>query len=353
MGVPSIVAFGNVQEHTYQGILSKTRQCLDLIHWKNEISGDSCFIKINAMSSEILPGRCSSPWVVEAVLSIIRENFPNMKIYIGDSDLAGSKQLQKAKSVWGFDAIAKRYNATFINLAEEPLQKITFPKGRVIKEIELPKILLDVDTIVNIPVLKTHCLTTITCSLKCLWGLLPRFRHQLHPVVHDAIADINDFFSKTTLNILDGTIAIEGNGPKTGIPKICDVIFVSNDRVALDACATEYMGFDIKKIPHIMLSEQKGVGSTNFTVIGDHFTVNKFIAPEMSGDVVLNIETNLRKIPLLREIIFKTPLFKLFAWGGTNYNFFIWYMRYGKKYARQIVYQSVYKDEFIKFRGRI
>ncbi|WP_048148994.1 DUF362 domain-containing protein [Methanolacinia paynteri] len=352
MELSNKVGFVKILEHNYSGILLKTKECLELIDWKDAIHGKSCFIKINAMSSEVLPGRCSSPWVVEAVLSIIRENFPEIEIYIGDTDLAGSKQLQKAKSIWGFDEIAKKYNATFVNLAEEPVKKINFADGLVIKEIELPIILLEIDTIVNIPVLKTHCLTTITCSLKCLWGLLPRARHQLHPVVNEAIADINQFFSKTTLNILDGTIAIEGNGPKTGTPKICDVIFASKDRVALDRVAAEYMEFNYKEIPHILISEKKGIGSTNCTILGDEFVTNKFIKPTMSEDFVMNVEISLRKIPILREIVFKTPLFKLFAWGGTNYNYYIWYLKHGKKYAYDIVYNSVYKEEFLKLRGR-
>jgi len=96
--------------------------------------------------------------------------------------------------------------------------------------------------------MKTHCLTTMTCALKHFWGVVPRVRHQYHLVVDEAIADINQFLKpKVAFILVDGTVCMESDGPRTGKLKICDKILASHDPIALDATVAKYMGFEV---PH-------------------------------------------------------------------------------------------------------
>ena len=46
------------------------------------------------------------------------------------------------------------------------------------------------------------------------------------------------------LTLADGTISLEGNGPKPGIPKQTDFIAASTDRIALDYSVARIMGID-------------------------------------------------------------------------------------------------------------
>lgn len=48
--------------------------------------------------------------------------------------------------------------------------------------------------------------------------------------------------------LVDGIIAMEGNGPLRGVPKPCGVIMAGDDPLALDVVAASLMGFDWRKI---------------------------------------------------------------------------------------------------------
>ncbi len=58
--------------------------------------------------------------------------------------------------------------------------------------------------------------------------------------------------------LADGTIAMEGNGPRTGTPKICNVIFASNDLVSLDSSVASFMGIELPQ--HVKTAHQRGLG---------------------------------------------------------------------------------------------
>jgi uncharacterized protein (DUF362 family) len=339
----SKVAFVKVK-HEENGVHNAVWKAMELTDWKDYVKGDKIFVKINGISDQLVPGQCTSPWVIDAVLKKLREYKPKAKIYMGDANLAAAEQLEGSAKVWGVMDLAKKYNVEFVNLSKQPVVE-TEVNGKVLKKLSLPKILLDVDCILNMPVAKAHCLTDITCCLKNHWGLIPRFRHQFHMIVNDAIADMNNFFRKTTYNVVDATICLEGNAPRTGVPKVCDVIFAGHDRVSIDTAAAKFMGFN-PKIPHILESEKRGVGETKYTIVGDKFYVDEFVKPEANKQPIFFWEMLMRKVPVANYLIFQTPIFRFFAWGATKYNTLWWYNLKGKKYAKEIIFNTWYGEEF-------
>ncbi len=333
---------------TIKSIEYDIRSLLESIHWKKNIKGKNIFVKINAMSAELVPGRNTGPWIIDPFLKLLTETYPKAKIYMGDTNLAGSRQFDTAIKVWSYDKIAKKYNIQLVNIDRSPLITVDM-KGEILRKMLLPKVVVEADTIINIPVMKTHCLTAITCTLKNLWGLLPRARHQYHPHVHEVIADINNFFRNCRLNIVDATIAMEGIGPKIGTPRICDIIYATNDRVAADSYACELMSLNKHEAPHIQYCEQKKVGTTYYKVIGDNIRPMKFKKAIMKQDTASFIEMTLRKVPYLRKIIFETPLVYIAGYLGTQYNYYISYLLRGqKKLADKIILHSRYSTYFKK-----
>lgn len=340
----SKLAFVKV-EHKKDGVQKAVKKAMQLAHWKKHIKGKKIFIKINGVSDQLIPGQCTSPWVIDAVLSRIRNEFPKAEVTMGDANLPATEQLNGAAKLWGFLDLAKKYNVKFINLSEVKLAE-TDVGGKVLKNLPIPKLILDADCIVNLPVAKTHCLTTITCCLKNHLGIIPRFRHQYHLVINQSIADINRFSKKTVFNIVDATVCMEGNAPRNGIPIIGDAIFAGNDRVAIDTAVAKFMGFDPNKIKHLQIAEKMGVGTGEYEIVGDKFQSMKFKPAEINKQPTLFCEMSLRKVPFLNTVIFKTRAFNLFAWLATQYNTRWWYNLYGKKYAEEIINNTWYGNEF-------
>ena len=344
MIMPSKVAFISVK-HEENGVQKAVKRAMEIAQWKKYVKGKKIFVKINGISDQLVPGQCTSPWVIDAVLSEIRKELPEAEIEMGDANLAAAEQLNRAAKLWGFLDLAIKHNVKFVNLSEDELVE-TDIGGKVFHKLLIPKVLLDTDCIINLPVAKTHCLTKITCCLKNHWGMVPRFRHQYHLVANQAIADINHFFKKTTFNIVDATVSMEGNAPRTGIPKIADAVFAGNDRVAIDTAVATFMGFDPQEIEHLKTAEEMGVGERSYEIVGDEFRKMEFKSPESNKQPIFFWEMSLRKVPLVNKLIFKTKVFDLFAWAATQYNVRWWYNLYGKKYAKDVIENTWYGKEF-------
>lgn len=331
----SLVAFKRVTLVTRDGIEEAVRSLVDPVAPTEEQIGTEALVKLNAMSDDLFPGRNTSPWVLDAVLATLRGRYPKARWTIIDTDVAGSRQFERAFRNWGYDTIARKHGVEIRNLSRGPTVRVRTPNPRV-PEIELPRLVAEASSIVNLPVLKTHVLTGITCALKNHWGLLPRVRYQFHPVVHEVIAEINRQIRNTVLNIVDGTICIEGSGPKTGVPRVANVLFASGDRVATDAAVLDFIGMDPKMAPHVARAEELGVGSARFEIVGDPYQRERFAMPKQSSDVVSWIETRIRSVPLVGPAFYWPPVSQVLGRIGTRYNKHVWMTLHGRKHVDAI-----------------
>lgn len=319
------------------GVQKAVKRALNSIEWRGLLHGKKVFVKVNLISSEFVPGQCTSPLILDGLLSELSKH--DCDITFGDADLAASRQCNKAAKVWGHLKLAKKYDVRFKNLSDDEMIKVAI-NGKIFKELDVPRTIVEADSIINVPVLKTHCLTKLTCALKHFWGVVPRVRHQYHLVVDDAIADINTLTRpKLSFNLVDGTIGMEGNAPRTGKPKICDLIFASTDPVATDAAVAKYMGFDVPK--HVRVAAKRGLGSIKYDLIGNELKTYAFEPPSPDQQPIFYFEMGLRKT-FLKSLLFDTPIFDILAWIATKYNTFYYYQRFGKKYAEEIMSSSWY-----------
>lgn len=334
----SVVVFINVKPEP-KGVKEAVEAAMAKM-WKDHmLRGKSVFVKVNLISSEYVPGQCTSPLVLDAVLKQLTER--GYDVTIGDADLAAARQCNKAAKVWGHKKLAEKYGVRFQNLSEDKLITVRL-NGKVFKTLDIPKSVLDADSILNLPVMKTHCLTGLTCSLKHFWGVVPRIRHQYHLVVDNAIADITGFLKdKIAYTIVDGTIGMEGNGPRTGRTKVCNVIMASADPVALDSAVAVYMGLPTPK--HVTTAAERGVGLLSYDLEGDEFKVNPFQPSDPEKQPIFKWEMAFRA-SIFKPLLFDTPIFDILAWIATKYNSFWYYKREGRKYVKEIVKKGLAKE---------
>jgi hypothetical protein len=74
----SKVAFVKVK-HEENGVQKAVIRAMKLANWKRYVRGKKIFVKINGISDQLVPGQCTSPWVIDAVLSELRKEFPKSK----------------------------------------------------------------------------------------------------------------------------------------------------------------------------------------------------------------------------------------------------------------------------------
>ena len=148
-----------------------------------------------------------------------------------------------------------------------------YPQGQVAKEFILANGVPEADGIVNICKMKTHMLERITGAQKnlfgCVFGLNKGATHVKYPNATEfakLLADLNAMLP-TRLHVMDGIVAMEGNGPQSGTPKQMGVILASTDPVALDTVFAALVHLDPALVPTNVIGAARGIGETDVSKI--------------------------------------------------------------------------------------
>jgi uncharacterized protein (DUF362 family) len=323
-------------------VIASVRRAMELARWQEFIPrGAEVSLKPNLGWDLFLPGSVTSPWALEGVVQTIRDWVGT--IYVVESDQV-VVDVEKAFRLNRIDRICRDYGLTWVNMTRGPMRTVPLPQGRVLKELTVPEILLRT-TLVTVPVIKTHNKTVITGAIKNQWGCLPMFRHNYHLVLDAALADINTV-ARPCFAMMDATIGLEGNSPKSGTPKVVNRMLASGDCVALDAVAAKIMGFEPARIGHLRECVAAGLGVADLdritTVGDDDLSLNLHFVPAQHNAVSW-FELVLRRRPALRRLFFDTPLFRLCC-NLTLLYYAAWYYVLGIGRARRdaILSQTAY-----------
>ena len=124
------------------------------------------------------------------------------------------------------------------------------------KDLWLPRTVLEADFLVSMPKIKTHHWSGVTLSMKNMFGVVPGARYGwpkniLHwKGIQESILDLCATVPIHFV-IADGIVAMEGNGPLNGTPRPLGKIVLADDPVAADATCARLMGFEPDRIVHI------------------------------------------------------------------------------------------------------
>jgi len=209
------------------------------------------------------PEKCSitHPVVFEAALSLISE-YVNTVTY-GDSPAFQSPKNAAQKT--GYKDIGDRYGASLADFTSG--RDVRYEEGLQNKKLHIAKGVLDADALVSLPKLKTHGFQKMTGAIKNQFGCVPgTLKGEMHVKLPSAmdfskmLVDLNHYINPR-LYIMDGIMAMEGNGPRGGSPKHMGVLMVSTDPVALDATICRMVGLDPGLVPTTKYGQEVGMGT--------------------------------------------------------------------------------------------
>jgi len=323
---------GNKKELVFEAV----ERAMELAHWRKYVSGENIVLKVNAVWDKVYPCVTTSPMVIEAVIRLVKNYIKPKKLTIVDTDTAAHMHTDESFKILGIEKLAKRYKVNLVSLTKTKFKVVPFD-GIVLKELKVSEILLDADSIITMPILKTHGLSKITFAIKNQWGCIHDFRHNYHLFLAEALADVNKYFSdKIKFCVADALVGMEGTGPKTGTPVEVGHIFASHDLVAMDALGATVMGIDPKTIKTIKFSEKAGVGISKFKVVGDEPPIIKFKEPDPK-QLVFFVEMALRHMgPQIEWFLFKTPILHIFRLAAKIYND-LWFYLSAKQRAETMM----------------
>jgi ferredoxin len=139
-------------------------------------------------------------------------------------------------------------------------------EGSLVSSFPIAQAVHECDGIVNLPKMKTHQLTRITGAVKNLFGCVPGKRKALYhlqfqdPTVFSTLLVELGLQLRPRLHIMDGIVAMEGNGPRGGDPNPLGVLILSEDPVAVDATFCRLVAMDPSFVPTTVIGERKGLG---------------------------------------------------------------------------------------------
>ena len=253
------------REYDEEKIYTLPKQGLDFLGGlENLIPKDAkILLKPNLLKkAEVEKAVITHPVVVGAFARILRENGYE---HIVLADSCGHGTTQAVIRGTGMDMYLEKYHIPAIDYSEGV--KTVYPQGIQAKEFILPKELLEQDCVISLSKMKTHALERITGAVKNSYGFIYGFHkakgHTQYPSADSfarMLIDLNKCVAPK-LYVIDGILAMEGNGPGSGDPVPMNVLLMSTDPVALDSVFSRLVYLKPEMVPTNYHGEKMGLGT--------------------------------------------------------------------------------------------
>ena len=216
---------------------------------------------------------CTHPETVRAVIREVRKANPK-RIVIAESAAVGCDTMECYEAC-GITKVAEEEGVELYDIKrEKDLINVAVRGYRSnISHVKLPKLLLEAEHIINLPILKAHASMVFSGALKNIKGVV---QDQVHTTMHrqNLTMAMMDVWSvcKPDLNIMDVMSAASGYSPHTPTPIELDCVMGSKDPVALDRIACELTGIDPDGVSYFKVADEVGLGTTNqenIEIVGD------------------------------------------------------------------------------------
>jgi uncharacterized protein (DUF362 family) len=204
------------------------------------------------------------PHVVAAAIELCRrEGASEVIVAEGPGHWRNVEYLVSAS---GLGDVLRHYQVPFVDLNhDEPVKTANLGRLTGLEYLYLSRTVATADVLISLPKLKTHHWAGATLSLKNLFGTLPGIcygwpKNELHwRGIDNSIVDIA--VTRTPdLAIVDGIVAMEGDGPLYGTPKPLGAIIMGSDPLAVDATCCRLMQLDPERMASLVLGYGKRLG---------------------------------------------------------------------------------------------
>ncbi|MDO5425693.1 MAG: DUF362 domain-containing protein [Eubacteriales bacterium] len=223
---------------------------------KNSLIG----IKPNLVSaSEASWGATTHPEVVAGLIEYLREKGCPRIVMLEGSWVGG--RTAEALEVCGYNRLSEEYQVEFWDMQKDKGET----RDCAGMELSVCERVKQVDFLINVPVLKGHCQTKITCALKNLKGLIPnKEKRRFHSMgLHKPIAHLNAGIHQDFILVdnICGDLDFEDGGN----PVVTNRILAAADPVLCDAFVCKTLGYAVDEVPYVRLAESLGIGCADLS----------------------------------------------------------------------------------------
>ncbi len=276
------VAISKCADYREENVKKSLYEVLNLLGGLSFIKdGSKVAIKANLVSF-MKPEKAATthPALLMELCKLLKEK--NCDVIIGDSPGGpyNSLNLNKVYKTTGVEELTKigvRLNDNYST------EDVKFPEGKVCKEFPFTSYLKDADYIINFCKLKSHGMMGMSCAVKNLFGTIPgtikpefHFRYPNYNDFANMLIDLNEYL-KPCLNIVDGIVAMEGNGPTAGVPKQVGVILASKDPYKLDLVCSRIISLELNNVPVLEMALERGFIPEKYSDVKTNLNVDDLV----------------------------------------------------------------------------
>jgi uncharacterized protein (DUF362 family) len=332
-------------------VLADYGRVMDLAGYRDTLARDrDTLIKLNLSWTKYFPSCSSQPWQVDGVVGkMIADGYPRSRLIpIENKTVVTNPREGCRNNRW--EPVLQKHGLTFQPLTEvdwqvyrfkSPLLKLNqiFPEG-----IQIPAIYPG-RQILHLPTVKTHGHAVMTGSVKnSFGGLLREVRHYAHKYMHEVLVDLlymQRELHPAVFTVMDGTVAGDGAGPRTMIPRVKNLVLAASDSVAIDAIAARLMGFDPMSIPFLRMAHERGLGIADpkqIELVGDDVSMENF-GFQTRRSLVIWGDQMIRKgfLRPLERILLHSPLMVWAPFASNVYHDAVWYPTIGQARIREFM----------------
>lgn len=204
--------------------------------------GEKVLIKPNLLSAR--PPEDNVNTHIEVIRAIARMIKECEAVPIVGDNPGGSVSAKEVYDKTGISTMAK----------EEGFQLAESKNVKMVKGFPISMYSFECDKIISLPKMKTHSLMCLTGAVKNMYGLVSGLNktqyHKMFPKPEEFVNILIDVFEimKPNFVLMDGIIAMDGEGPSAGTLKDVGLLIASRDSVAVDSVFSYLIGrspFDI------------------------------------------------------------------------------------------------------------
>jgi len=277
-------------------VYSALSQALEVIGGLDNIKqGTKVAIKANLVTF-MKPDRAATthPVMLCALVKLLKEK--GAEVVIGDSPggIYTSAYVSRVYAATGMQEVVKAGASLNDDYSQA---EATFEKAKVAKHFTYTAFLDKADVIINFCKLKSHGMMGMSAAVKNMFGTIPgtikpeyHFKYSNQSDFANMLVDLNEYF-KPCLNIVDGVIGMEGNGPTQGKPRKIGVVLASKSPYLVDRVCAHIIGMKADEVPTVKASVERNLCPENLNGIHIFGDVNKFVVPDFD---IIKVSQNLQ-----------------------------------------------------------
>ena len=234
------------------------------------------------------------PAVVKGIVRLLQEEG---YVHLSCGDSCGVGSAKKVMEGTGMDQILEDYGVAIVDFNEG--STVSYPQGYTAKEFFLAKPVQETDALINLCKMKTHALERVTGGVKNLYGCISGLhkakghtKYTNADIFARQLIDLNQLI-KPRFCVMDGIVAMDGNGPTSGDPVKMKVLLLGNDPVAIDSVYCHLVHLDPQMVPTNVHGETMGLGTwreENIRLLTDGGEITMQEAVERFGNPDFNVD---------------------------------------------------------------